>query len=114
MSGDVGRTTAEAAAAKGGILAGVDVAFAIGFGQVAEFSVVLIVAPAVAGEQRAQRVMKAIIPLRVHSDAAKFDGAEQARIVAIGLREQVNGAVEAFAEFMDGAGELLQEGLSRF
>src|SRR5689334_22103001 len=62
---NIARAAPVAASAKFGILAGVDEAFAIGFQQLRKLAVIAVVPVALSGQERAQAVVKIVVPLSI-------------------------------------------------
>src|ERR1044071_5347176 len=83
-----------AAPTKFGILAGIDEAFAIGFRQLAEVAVVPVITLEITRQQRAQRVMKIVVPLPIECISAALALLYQTRIVIGALRNEIDLAVE--------------------
>src|SRR5690606_31453014 len=65
------------------------------------------------GEQRVHRMVKIVVPLRIHAGTAKFARASQGRIVPIILGDQINPTVEAFTMLTYRRNEFLHKGEGR-
>ncbi len=72
------------------ILAGIDKALAIGFAELRKLPIVLVVAGAVAGEQRAQTMMKIVVPLGIEIVPAALARTNQSGVVVGAFRDQKN------------------------
>ena len=97
------------AAAKAGMFAGIGEAIAIGFDELSEFAIVLVVAGALAGEKRAQAVMEVVIPLRVQAATALLARADQPGIVVGAFRDQKNLPFEPRRGAMDFGAEIFEK-----
>src|SRR5262245_1131503 len=81
---------AMAALAKGGIVASVDEALSQGVAELGHGSKVLVVAKLLCREQRMQGMVEAVVPLRVQPIASEGGGPQQARVVQVTLRNQID------------------------
>src|SRR5258706_955172 len=106
---NIARHTAVTPAAKARILAGVSKTFAIGFNELREFAVVLIVTIAFTGEQCAQTMVKIVIPDRIQTVAAELSRPNQAAIVIGAFGDQIRLAFETRKGLMHFAAQLVDE-----
>ncbi len=98
------------APAKRGILAGIDESFAISFNELREFAVVSVVAAALAGKQRAQAMMKIVVPLARRGRSRRARAARtQARVVVGAFGDQKNFAVEPLRRSMNLIGQFFEK-----
>ncbi len=96
-----------------GIFAGVDEAVGIGLGQVGDVAVILIVAVGFAGEQAVQGMVKIVIPVHVQLKAALLAAADEAGVVEVGLRHEVDPPVQVFGPGVHGPGQFGEKRLGR-
>ena len=61
------------------------------------------------GQQRVQRVVKIIVPLRVEPVSAKLCGPDQPGIVERAFSDDIDAAIERSALFMDGFRQFFQK-----
>src|SRR5207248_6420611 len=93
------------------VLADVEVAGGEHAREVADAAEAAVVAVLLAGEQRVQRVVEVVAPLRVEAEAEVSRGGDDARVVEIALRDRPDAAPELAGALAYGAGEVLQEWL---
>src|SRR6476661_373665 len=91
---NVARGAPVAPSTKFGILAGVDEAFAIGFQQLIKLAVVAVVPVELSGQERAETVVKIVVPLSIEAVSTALALAHQTRIVVGTLGDQINLPVE--------------------
>ena len=91
------------------ILAGINKAFAIGFDQLGKVAIIAVVPAAVACKQRAQRMMKIVVPLGVERITTALAGAQQARVVIGAFGKQKHSPVETACFPSDGGAQFLEK-----
>src|SRR2546426_5113129 len=75
---------------------------------VLEITEVYVVSLPLPGEQRVQRVMKVVIPLRIESISAQLTGPDQAGVVQRAFGDDIDAAIEVYASLMNSFRELFQ------
>src|SRR5262249_43817914 len=70
---------------------------------------VCVVALAFPGQQRVQRMMKIIVPLRIEAISSKLLGANDTRVVQRAFRDDVGPAIQLRAALMHGLADLLEK-----
>src|SRR4030095_15931369 len=87
---DVARRVTMAALAKGGIVAGVDVALGQGVSKMGQSSKVLIVPRTLSREQCMQGMMEVVAPLCIQAISPEGWSTEQARVVQVTLGNHID------------------------
>src|SRR5712692_6372440 len=113
MGRDVARRVAMAALAKGGIVAGVDIALRQGVSEMGQCPKVLIVPKPLFREQRVQGMVEAVVPLRIQSISPEGRSTEQARVVQITLGNQIDLPLQPLGLRVYDVCQFRQEGIGR-
>ena len=90
-------------------MARIDKAFRKGLRHMSKAAEVHVVTFTLAGQQRVQRVMEVIVPLRVEAVPAQFGRANHARIIQRALRNDIYSAIQRSALLVHGLGQFFEK-----